>query len=88
MQVLLAYAASVEGERVAARFPEALEMGVGKAAAAAMVALALGTRSRESAKPGSVLLFGVCGAYPLRHVQDRLHGDGTAHEGRWLQSAL
>ena len=70
MQVLLAYAAPVEGERVAARFPDALEVGVGKAAAAAMVALALGTRSRESAKPGLVLLFGVCGAYPSRHVQD------------------
>ena len=63
MDVLLAYAAALEGERVAARFPEALRVGVGKASAAGSVALALGAR-----RPEVVLLFGVCGAYPAGHV--------------------
>ncbi len=63
MKVLLAYAAPVEGHDVAARFPEAVEIGVGKASAAGSVAMAL-TRQPAAA----VLLFGVCGAYPSGHL--------------------
>ena len=64
MDVLLAYAATIEGERVSSRFPTALRVGVGKAAAAGSLGLALGAR-----RPEAVLLFGVCGAYPPGHVR-------------------
>ena len=86
MDVLLAYAAALEGERVATRFPQALQVGVGKAAAAGSVGLALGAR-----RPDVMLLFGVCGAYPLGHVEGEalavgdlclVGEDALADEGR------
>lgn len=54
------YAAAVEGRALAGL--GAVELGTGKAAAAASLAELL-----LRARPGGVFLFGVCGAYPPRH---------------------
>jgi futalosine hydrolase len=45
--------------------PSPIVLGVGKAAAAVGM-----TRALAEAKPSFVILFGVCGAYPLRHRDD------------------
>ena len=61
--VLLVYAAPVEGAAIAASRPEqTLELGVGKARAAATLA---GRLARE--RPRAVLAFGVCGCFPAGH---------------------
>ena len=60
MHVVYAYAAGAEGDAVAERVPEALRLGVGKAAAAA----AMAERLCRDPRPDLVCLFGVCGAYP------------------------
>lgn len=57
---LLAHAAAVEGRGLGL---SSLEIGVGKAEAAATIAAAL-----AELRPRWVLLFGVCGAYPEGHV--------------------
>ncbi|MGE3172564.1 MAG: futalosine hydrolase [Planctomycetota bacterium] len=54
------YAAGVEGDALAAL--GAVRLGVGKAAAAAALARELAAR-----RPPGVLLFGVCGAFAVRH---------------------
>lgn len=57
---LLAHAAAVEGRGLGL---PSLQIGVGKAEAAATLAAAL-----AELRPRWVLLFGVCGAYPMGHV--------------------
>jgi futalosine hydrolase len=57
---LLAHAAAVEGRGLGL---PSLQIGVGKAEAAATIAAAL-----AELRPRWVLLFGVCGAYPPGHV--------------------
>src|SRR5690606_29879429 len=64
--ILFAYAAPLEGRRVAALVGRSLEIGVGKAAAAVRLAEAL-----VRARPRLVVLFGVCGAYPPEHTAAR-----------------
>jgi futalosine hydrolase len=60
VHVLYAYAAGAEGDAIASRLPEALEIGVGKAASAA----AMTERLCKGSQVDLVCLFGVCGAYP------------------------
>ena len=64
MTLLLVHAAPVEGALVAARHAATLETGVGKTAMAARL-----TETVLVARPDAVLLFGVCGAYPARHLE-------------------
>lgn len=59
MHVLYAYAAGAEGDAIAKRLPEALKIGVGKAASAAAM-----TERLLQGQVDLVCLFGVCGAYP------------------------
>lgn len=61
MNVLVAYAASVEGAAIHDQLPDAVRLGVGKASAAATLAAELA--GRKGRLPDAVLLFGVCGAY-------------------------
>lgn len=66
-----------------ARFPDAVQLGVGKASAAASIALALASWVDD--KPDVVLLFGVCGAYPGRLAVGDLclvERDELADEGK------
>lgn len=63
MPTLIAYAAPREGESVLGKHPHTLELGVGKIAATLNLTLALSER-----RPDAVLLIGVCGAYPARHL--------------------
>jgi futalosine hydrolase len=67
---LWAYAAPVEGDAIAARMSESLEIGVGKTAAA----ITLTERLVRGPLPGGVLLFGACGAYPPEHLGGATHG--------------
>lgn len=60
---LIAYAAPREGEVVVGRHSHTLALGVGKIAATLSLALALTERRFDA-----VLLIGVCGAYPARHL--------------------
>ncbi|HVI04010.1 MAG TPA: futalosine hydrolase [Enhygromyxa sp.] len=64
MSTLIAYAAPREGEVVLGKHADTLALGVGKIAAAMSLAVALTERS-----PDAVLLIGVCGAYPDRHLR-------------------
>jgi futalosine hydrolase len=67
MSTLLVYAAEREGAPVVSKHPETLELGVGKIAATMSLSAALAKR-----KPDAVVLFGVCGAYPERHLRSGL----------------
>ncbi len=60
MHVLYAYAAAAEGDGVANRLPEGLQVGVGKTASAA----AMTERLCKGPQVDLVCLFGLCGAYP------------------------
>jgi futalosine hydrolase len=65
MSTLFVYAVRREGAWLMPRQQvEALELGVGKVAAAMNLAIALSER-----RPQLVLQFGVCGAYPARHLR-------------------
>ena len=64
MATLIAYAVAREGESVVGKHPHTLELGVGKIAATLSLTLAL-TKHR----PDAVLLIGVCGGYPDRHLR-------------------
>lgn len=64
MTTLIAYAAAREGEVVLGKHPHTLALGVGKIAAAISLTAALTERSLDA-----VLLIGVCGAYPDRHLR-------------------
>lgn len=64
MSTLFAYAARREGAWLANRQLDTLELGVGKIAAAMNLTAALLER-----RPRVVLQFGVCGAYPARHLR-------------------
>ncbi|MFO7565478.1 MAG: futalosine hydrolase [Enhygromyxa sp.] len=64
MATLIAYAVAREGEAVVGKHPHTLELGVGKIAATLSLTLALAQH-----KPDAVLLVGVCGAYPDRHLR-------------------
>jgi futalosine hydrolase len=64
MSTLFVYAARREGAWLMPRQVDALELGVGKIAAAMNLAVALAER-----RPQVVLQFGVCGAYPARHLR-------------------
>jgi futalosine hydrolase len=64
MTTLIAYAAPREGETVVGKHPHTLALGVGKIAAAISLTAALSER-----RPDAVLLVGVCGAYPDRHLR-------------------
>lgn len=69
MSTLLVYAAAREGAAVADKHPDTLELGVGKIAAAMSLTKALEGRKK---KPKAVVLLGVCGAYPDKHVRTGL----------------
>lgn len=64
MTTLIAYAAPREGETVLGKHPHTLALGVGKIAAAISLTAALSERRADA-----VLLIGVCGAYPQRHLR-------------------
>ncbi len=68
MSTLFVYAARREGAWLARQASalglDTLELGVGKIAAAMNLAVALAER-----RPHAVLQFGVCGAYPARHLR-------------------
>ncbi len=64
MLVLAVYATAQEGAGLRAGAATLLELGAGKVAAAVALCSALARRPR----PGAVLLFGVCGAFPARHL--------------------
>jgi futalosine hydrolase len=64
MSTLFVYAAPREGAWLAQRRVATLELGVGKIAAAASLTVALIER-----RPQVVVQFGVCGAYPARHLR-------------------
>jgi futalosine hydrolase len=64
MSTLFVHAAPREGAWLAQRRVATLELGVGKIAAAMNLAAALAER-----RPQVVLQFGVCGAYPARHLR-------------------
>ena len=73
-ELLLVYAAPVEGREVARTFPDStVLLGTGKARAAASLAVVL-----ERSRPRVVLSFGVCGAYPADHCRDR-EAPGLGH---------
>ncbi len=61
---IYAYAAPVEGDRIARELDEPLCIGVGKTAAA----ITLTERLTRGPRPDLVVLFGVCGAYPADHL--------------------
>jgi futalosine hydrolase len=63
MGVLHLYAAPLEGDALARHGVAAVRIGVGKAHAAAGA-----TQALARVRPTVALLFGVCGAYPQRHV--------------------
>lgn len=67
MTTLIAYAAPREGETVIGKHPHTLALGVGKIAAAMSLTAALAEH-----RPDAVLLIGVGGAYPDRHLQPGL----------------
>jgi futalosine hydrolase len=64
MSTLLVYAAAREGEPVVGKHPHTLELGVGKIAATMTL-----TASLAKHKPDAVVLLGICGAYPERHLR-------------------
>ncbi|MBI4880348.1 MAG: futalosine hydrolase [Planctomycetes bacterium] len=64
MKVLAVYATAQEGAELQARFAPCLELGAGKAASAVSLCVALARGPR----PDAALLFGVCGAFPARHL--------------------
>lgn len=68
MSVLLVCAHPSEGERVLDAHPDTVVTGVGKVAAAIAVTQALARARSLARKPSAVLAFGLCGAYPQRHV--------------------
>lgn len=67
MPTLFVYAAPREGAWLAHRGVSTLELGVGKIAATMSLTAALAER-----RPPLVLQFGVCGAYPARHLRGKL----------------
>ncbi len=67
MSTLIVYAAAREGEPVVGKHPHTLELGVGKIAATMSL-----TASLAKHKPDAVLLIGICGAYPDRHLRSGL----------------
>src|SRR5689334_14550415 len=67
MSTLFVYAAPREGAWLAQRGVTTLELGVGKIAATLSLAVELAER-----RPWAVLQFGVCGAYPARHLRSGL----------------
>jgi futalosine hydrolase len=69
MSTLFVYAAPREGAWLAGRQLATLELGVGKIAAATSLTAALIER-----RPQVVFQFGVCGAYPARHLRPGLAG--------------
>jgi futalosine hydrolase len=64
MATLIAYAAPREGESVLGKHEHTLELGVGKIAATLKLTAAL-----SGQRPQALLLIGVCGAYPDRHLR-------------------
>ncbi|NVB40969.1 futalosine hydrolase [Pseudenhygromyxa sp. WMMC2535] len=64
MSTLLVYATAREGAAVAGKHADTLELGVGKVAATRAL-----TRALVESKPDAVVLVGVCGAYPDRHLR-------------------
>jgi futalosine hydrolase len=64
-RLLLVHAAPLEADALADLRPICL--GVGKAAAAASLAIELADRRAHEALPAAVLLFGIAGAFPPRH---------------------
>jgi futalosine hydrolase len=67
MPTLFVYAAPREGAWLASRNVSTLELGVGKIAATMSLTASLAER-----RPQLVLQFGVCGAYPARHLRSGL----------------
>ena len=67
MATLIAYAVAREGEAAVGKHPHTLELGVGKIAATLSL-----TRALAEHRPDAVLLIGVCGAYPDRHLRSGL----------------
>lgn len=67
MSTLLVYAAAREGEPVVGKHPHTLELGVGKIAATSTLTAALAKQ-----KPDAVVLLGISGAYPDRHLRSGL----------------
>lgn len=67
MSTLIVYAAAREGEAVVGKHAHTLELGVGKIAATMSL-----TASLAKHKPDAVLLIGICGAYPDRHLRSGL----------------
>jgi futalosine hydrolase len=72
MSTLLAYAAAREGASLQSKRHPTLELGVGKIAATMSMTAALAKPAEQ--RPDAVLLFGVCGAYPKRHLRTGLDG--------------
>lgn len=70
MSTLLAYAAAREGASLQSKRHPTLELGVGKIAATMSMTTALSGSPDQ--RPDAVLLFGVCGAYPKRHLRGGL----------------
>lgn len=64
MSTLFVYAAPREGAWLAKRQADVLALGVGKIAAAMNLSVALAERRSQL-----VVQFGVCGAYPARHLR-------------------
>jgi futalosine hydrolase len=67
MSTLIVYAATREGEVVVGKHPTTLELGVGKIAATMTL-----TASLAKHRPDAVVLVGICGAYPDRHLRSGL----------------
>jgi futalosine hydrolase len=67
MSTLLVYAAAREGEPVVGKHPHTLELGVGKIAATMSLTAALAKQKHDA-----VVLLGISGAYPDRHVRSGL----------------
>jgi futalosine hydrolase len=70
MSTLLVYAAGREGAALRSTRHPTLELGVGKIAATMRMAAALAGQAGQ--RPDAVLLFGVGGAYPKRHLRQGL----------------
>jgi futalosine hydrolase len=64
MSTLIAYAAPREGEAVLGKHEHTLELGVGKIVATLKLTTALARQ-----RPQAIVLIGVCGAYPDRHLR-------------------
>ncbi len=64
MSTLLVYAAAREGTGLRSQVAGTLELGVGKIAASVSL-----TRALVESRPSRVVLVGVCGAYPARHLR-------------------